>query len=175
MTEQNLRLNFQGIGRTWSPTNPGPQKASKSFAIYAAKLCNWEHQLCHRISPETLNQRLKVKSMRPKVFKEIHRQHRVHWIDGTKETSLRFKESVLMKVCHIDIICQQKYKPSVSYLPAGGDLELLLHRENTMPKAAPKTEIQSSKRSRINAGLSEQMGGRIKVSVWDIDIISKPS
>ena len=40
MTEQNLRLNFRRIGQTWSPTNPGHRKATKSFAIFAAKLCN---------------------------------------------------------------------------------------------------------------------------------------
>ena len=28
------------IGQTWSPTNPGHQKASKSFTNYASNMCN---------------------------------------------------------------------------------------------------------------------------------------
>ena len=54
--------------------------------------------LCHRISPETLRHRLKVQSMRFKVFKEIYRQHRSHWTVGMKSTSFRFKVSALMTV-----------------------------------------------------------------------------
>ena len=39
-TKQHLRLYHQGIGQTWSPTNPGHQKASNELANYAAQLCN---------------------------------------------------------------------------------------------------------------------------------------
>ena len=40
MTEQKLMLYHQGIGQTWNPTNPEHHNTCKSFAIYAAKLCN---------------------------------------------------------------------------------------------------------------------------------------
>ena len=40
----NLRLH-KGVGQTSNPTNPGHQKANKSFANYAAKLCYCKHQL----------------------------------------------------------------------------------------------------------------------------------
>ena len=54
--------------------------------------------MCCQISPEILRQRLKVWSMRFKVFKEIYRQHRILWRVGMKSTSIRFKVSVLMEV-----------------------------------------------------------------------------
>ena len=45
---------FSGIGQTWSPTNPGYQKACTQFASYTAKLCNGKHQLCRLISLKIL-------------------------------------------------------------------------------------------------------------------------
>ena len=64
MTERTLMRSYQGIGQKWNPTNPGHQKLSKSFANYPANLCEGKHQLCHRISPEIFQQRLKVERMR---------------------------------------------------------------------------------------------------------------
>ena len=52
--EQDLRLYHQGIGQTWSPMNPGHQKASNWSANCAAKVCNCKRQLCHRVSHEIL-------------------------------------------------------------------------------------------------------------------------
>ena len=59
-----LWLYCQGIGQTWSPTNPGHQKPSRLFAMYAAKLCKCKHQLCHLLSQEILRQGLKKSKVR---------------------------------------------------------------------------------------------------------------
>ena len=80
----NLGLYYQGIVQI-SLTNPGYQKASQSFANYAAMLCIWKHQLRHRISPEILRQWLKVNELRFKLFKQIFRQHRILWTVGMKQ------------------------------------------------------------------------------------------
>ena len=58
MTEQDLMFILIGFGQTWNPMNP-PANASKR-----------EHQLCRRISPEILKQRLKVNNKRFKVYKK---------------------------------------------------------------------------------------------------------
>ena len=52
---KNFNENYSDIGRTWSPRNPGHQNACVLFAIYAAKFCNCQHQLCHQIPPEILS------------------------------------------------------------------------------------------------------------------------
>ena len=70
MTEQNSRLSYQGIGQFWSHTNSGHQTVSNEFANYLVKHVNdlRRHQLCHRISPDILEQRLKAKMPRFTVF-----------------------------------------------------------------------------------------------------------
>ena len=49
MTEQDLMVLYQGIRQIWNHMKPEPQKTSKLFANYAAKLCNLDHPLCLRI------------------------------------------------------------------------------------------------------------------------------
>ena len=98
MTQRKLMPHYKGIGQTWNPTSPGHQKASKSFANYAKKWRQWKRQLCHRILAEVLRQRLKVKSMRFKVFEETYKQNRILWTIWMKSTLIRFKVSGLMKV-----------------------------------------------------------------------------
>ena len=80
-----------GSGQTWNPPSPGHQKTSKSWAIESVR-CATESQ------QNSWSKGLEVRGMRLKVFKVIHRQHRILWTVGMKSTSIRFKVSVLTNV-----------------------------------------------------------------------------
>ena len=78
MPEQDLNLFSWGIGQIWNPVHPEPQKTNRLFALCAAKLCSWKHQLCRRMLPEILKQRFESQKY------EIRGLHR----DSTRVTEL---------------------------------------------------------------------------------------
>ena len=107
--------------------NPEPQMTNTLFTIYAAKSYNRKHQLCRRISPEILIQRSTQTT-----------QDSLNSWDEVNFSSIQgvsVDESVPTSTSSVTRITE----PAASLPPqagGGGNTELFVHRQNTMPKAA---------------------------------------
>ena len=138
-----IRIRFFGPGELIKKgfraaqymTSDGQEKT-----YYAAKMCKWEHQLCHDAYQKSWSKDWKSKVWDSKSSKRSYRQHRIHWTVGMKSTSLRFKVSVLMNVLlhRHHLSAEWQNQQSVICHKLGGDSELFLQREHVLPKAASK-------------------------------------
>ena len=135
----------QRIGQFWNPTNAGHPGTADAFicttSLRNSRIICWPY----RITPEILRQRLKFKSVRFSLHRDLQiKQDSL--TDGMKSTSIRFKVSVLMKVLiHRHHQSAKLRNQQSGHLPqAGSDPELFLQREHTLPNAASKVAAAPS-------------------------------
>ena len=113
MTERKLMLQFEGIGQTWNPTNPGHHKASNSFANHASEVM----QMKASTVPPNLTRDLEAKIETQDRAQSLHRDPQTthDWLsEQLGQSHPQFDSRCLRwwKFRYNDTICQQYYGTS---------------------------------------------------------------